>query len=158
MAGLNPDQHEFGGGPGYGLAQWTDRKRKQGLFNFAQEAGKPVSDMMTQIQYAIKEIKENPHYAKLLKDGSVEELTSAAVYGSHEGPRNPAEEYRRVLGLAKKLYQDRNQGSSKSITIQAPVTQHIHGNDAFEIADRSTRKFYTHLQRTFPGGTSSVVA
>ena len=142
---LHPDQHQYDGGPGYGLAQWTDKSRQRGLVEFAKSLGKPVSDLQTQVLYAIEEIKKNPAYAKLLRGGTLEEMTRAAVY-DYERPSNKALEYRRALPKAQQYYRG-----------DINITQHIHGHDAFEIADRSGRKVNLALQRTYPGALAPVV-
>ena len=144
--GLKPDAHEKGGS-GYGLAQWTGPRRKQ-LEAFAKAAGKPVSDLQTQIAFAIQEIRTNPAYAKLLGSGSLEEMLKFAV-NVYEAPRADlrAREYQRSLPTAQKIHNG---------DVHYNVTQHIHGNQAPEIADRSKSKLMIALQQTYPGGTAPV--
>ena len=72
-------------------------------------------------------------------------MTRAAVY-DYERPSNKALEYRRALPKAQQYYRG-----------DINITQHIHGHDAFEIADRSGRKVNLALQRTYPGALAPVV-
>lgn len=44
---------------GYGLAQWTYWSRKNGLLKYAKSKGKSIGDLQTQVEYLIKEFKEN---------------------------------------------------------------------------------------------------
>lgn len=44
---------------GYGLAQWTFWTRKQGLLKHAQKNKKSIGDLETQIEFLVKELKED---------------------------------------------------------------------------------------------------
>lgn len=54
-SGGDPNKHQIGGGPGYGLAQW-EGSRKRELAQFAREQGKPISDLKTQLDFMYKEL------------------------------------------------------------------------------------------------------
>ena len=43
---------------GYGLCQWTYHSRKQGLLNYARQQGVSVGDGVMQVNYALKELRE----------------------------------------------------------------------------------------------------
>ena len=43
---------------GYGLCQWTFHSRKQGLLNYAKQQGVSVGDGVMQVNYALKELRE----------------------------------------------------------------------------------------------------
>lgn len=43
---------------GYGLCQWTYHSRKQGLLNYARQNGVSVGDGVMQVNYALKELRE----------------------------------------------------------------------------------------------------
>lgn len=43
---------------GYGLCQWTYYSRKQGLLNYARQQGVSVGDGVMQVNYALKELRE----------------------------------------------------------------------------------------------------
>lgn len=68
----NPDQHQLGGGPGYGLAQWEDGGRLQELQNFAAQNGKPISDLGLQLDFVWHELNttESASLASLRSAGS----------------------------------------------------------------------------------------
>jgi hypothetical protein len=53
--GVNPSQHQHGGGPGYGIAQW-EGARKSAEKQYAKEQGKPANDLKTQLDFAWKEM------------------------------------------------------------------------------------------------------
>lgn len=44
---------------GYGLAQWTYWTRKQNLLNYAKSHNKSIGDLEMQLEFLIKELKEN---------------------------------------------------------------------------------------------------
>ena len=43
---------------GYGLCQWTFHSRKQGLLNYARQQGVSVGDGVMQVNFALKELRE----------------------------------------------------------------------------------------------------
>jgi hypothetical protein len=56
--GLNPDVKEYGGGPGYGLGQWTDKlgfTSYTALQCYAQAHGKPISDFAMQAHFTVQQ-------------------------------------------------------------------------------------------------------
>ncbi len=46
-------------GAGYGLAQWTWWKRKEGLYNFAKETNRSVGDLTLQLEYLWRELQND---------------------------------------------------------------------------------------------------
>ena len=70
-----------GSGKGYGLAQWTDRGRQQGLANFAKSRGTKTSDINTQLEYIWHELNttESKALAELKKTNNVKDATSAIM-------------------------------------------------------------------------------
>ena len=44
---------------GYGLAQWTYWSRKQNLLNYIKSKGKSIGDLTSQLEFLVKELKEN---------------------------------------------------------------------------------------------------
>ncbi len=54
---FDPDIHQYGGGPGYGICQWTTDSRKQGLYDFAEECGYPYNTLECQCQYILYELE-----------------------------------------------------------------------------------------------------
>ena len=86
---INPDQHQIGGGPGYGLAQW-EGPRKTDLYNFAKSQGKPVSDLGLQLDFIWKELND-PYYKKntldpLLAATNLDQAVSI-VLNNYERPK-----------------------------------------------------------------------
>lgn len=66
-----------GSGKGYGLAQWTDKSRQQGLADFAKSRGTKTSDVNTQLEYIWKELneKESKALSALRKTTNVKDAT-----------------------------------------------------------------------------------
>lgn len=61
---------------GYGIAQWTDPGRKQGLKDYAASQGTDVSDMDTQINYMLSEIDPD----LLQRMGAADNNTAAGLF------------------------------------------------------------------------------
>lgn len=74
---------------GYGLAQWTYWTRKQNLLNFAKKQGKSIGDLEMQIDFLLKELKENySSLYKTLKSVSSVSVASNEVLTKFERPRD----------------------------------------------------------------------
>ena len=64
---------------GYGLAQWTYWNRKKNLLNYAKSTKRSIGDIYMQLEFLIKELKENyttSCYNSLLKVKSVLEASN----------------------------------------------------------------------------------
>lgn len=74
---------------GYGLAQWTFHTRKQNLLNYAKSKGKSIGDLGMQIDFLIKELKEDYHavWAKLVSTTNVREASNMVLF-NYESPAN----------------------------------------------------------------------
>lgn len=64
-SGYKAEQRQLGGGPGRGLAQW-EGPRFTALQNFARERSKPWTDMQTQLDFIMHEMKTN-HNASFME-------------------------------------------------------------------------------------------
>lgn len=53
---VNPAQHQFGGGPGRGIAQWEVGGRFTGLLQLANQMGRPWEDLEVQEAYVLQEL------------------------------------------------------------------------------------------------------
>lgn len=87
---------------GYGIAQWTYWSRKQNMLNFHKSKGKSIGDLETQLEFLVKELKENygSVWGTLLSAGSVKEASNAVLL-QFERPKNQGvsvQEYRAKLG------------------------------------------------------------
>lgn len=87
---------------GYGIAQWTYWSRKQNMLNFHKSKGKSIGDLETQLEFLVKELKENygSVWRTLLSAGSVKEASNAVLL-QFERPKNQGvsvQEYRAKLG------------------------------------------------------------
>lgn len=75
-------------GVGFGLAQWTDPGRKGALWDYAIYQGKPINDMTLQLDFLLKELREDfPSLYEALCRGdiTVEEATRE-VMRHYEAP------------------------------------------------------------------------
>ena len=68
---------------GYGLAQWTYWSRKQNLLNYIKSKGKSIGDLTSQLEFLIKELKENytnSVYNVLKNATSIQEASNAVLF------------------------------------------------------------------------------
>lgn len=84
------------------IAQWTYWSRKQNMLNFHKSKGKSIGDLETQLEFLVKELKENygSVWRTLLSAGSVKEASNAVLL-QFERPKNQGvsvQEYRAKLG------------------------------------------------------------
>ena len=54
---FDPDIHQWGGGPGYGLCQWTTEGRKNGLYNYPEVCGYAYNTLECQVRYLLYELE-----------------------------------------------------------------------------------------------------
>ena len=68
---------------GYGLAQWTYWSRKQNLLNYIKNKGKSIGDLTSQLEFLVKELKENytnSVYNVLKNATSIQEASNAVLF------------------------------------------------------------------------------
>lgn len=107
-SGYKSEQRQLGGGPGRGLAQW-EGPRFTALQNFARERSKPWTDMQTQLDFLMHEMKTN-HGASFIESfkNSTNAYNSAAKF-ENEFER-PAVNHNRERGTtAKDIFNQRDQ-------------------------------------------------
>lgn len=75
---------------GYGIAQWTDPGRKQGLKNYADSKGTDVSDLDTQLEYMMSEI--DPDLLNRMGNSSPEQAVNMFLR-EFERPQDPDATY-----------------------------------------------------------------
>lgn len=77
---------------GYGLAQWTYWSRKQNLLNYAKSKNKSIGDLTMQLEFLVKELKENYTNSvyNVLKTATSIQQASDAVLMNFERPANAA--------------------------------------------------------------------
>lgn len=73
---------------GYGLMQWTDPSRKEGLYDYCKKAGKNIDDEDAQIGYMIKDIKANTD-ARWVNAKTVSDATEQFCYIVENPRRDP---------------------------------------------------------------------
>lgn len=142
---------------GYGLCQWTDSSRKQGLLSYIQTKGVSISDANSQIEYFLAETGVSnsasgyAHYNFLVRNGysgddwvnadSIEEATKAFCY-SFERAGSPNISNR--VSQAEKYYaqfhgRTKPEYNVETVTVGSYVFPH-------------------YLQKNYPGsfGTSTI--
>ncbi len=66
---FDPDIHQYGDGPGYGICQWTYYTRKQGLYDYESVCGYPYNTLECQCQYLLYELETlTPKLLKFLNE------------------------------------------------------------------------------------------
>jgi hypothetical protein len=76
-------------GGGFGLAQWTSKDRKQGLFNMAQVRGVPVDDLDLQLDYLDHELKTTHKKALKALKGTTNPRHAAFVFSKYYEAPSP---------------------------------------------------------------------
>lgn len=61
--GVNPATRQYGGGPGFGIAQWEGARKTQ-LIDFAAASGRPADDLMVQLEFVIREFSTTESSAR----------------------------------------------------------------------------------------------
>lgn len=88
---LDPSQHQYGGGPGRGVAQWEGSRRNQ-LYAYADKHGKRWDDYKLQLNFVTHELQttENRADAHIRQTDTVWGAIAAAVR-SYERPRDQSD-------------------------------------------------------------------
>ncbi|MFL5908947.1 MAG: phage tail tip lysozyme [Gaiellaceae bacterium] len=77
---LKANLGQYGGGGGYGIAQWTLPERKEALQDFAKQHGLSHANFGLQLAYAAHELAtdgESKKYGRLIAKGTIEALRNA---------------------------------------------------------------------------------
>ena len=77
--GGHADEISVNGSSGYGLCQWTDRGRQQGLADFATSKGTSSGDLTTQLDYMIQEMEGYPDLVSQM-DASGDPYKAALIF------------------------------------------------------------------------------
>ena len=103
---------------GYGLAQWTYKTRKAKLLAFAKSKGTSIGDGEMQVEFAIKELKEDYHtiWADLCQSHDLFQLTQL-VCNQYENPavKNVGTRYAYAQHIEGKL--------REKVPVTTPVSQ-----------------------------------
>lgn len=117
------DQHQKGGGGGYGLFQLTDPSRKAGLQTYANQhnAGN-MADLNTQLGYMDQELNTTYRGARdaLNGTGNVRDATLAFM-NKYERPGVPHTDWR--LALADEVYKRGTNGNFPGGEVPLPPTR-----------------------------------
>lgn len=135
-------------GAGYGLAQWSARERKQGLYDFAKLKNTSIGDMELQLEFLWTELGSN--FRKVLNTlfnaKSIREASDAVMLG-YEIPADQSEDNRAARAELGQMYYDRfavpagrrlviykrmfyNSDCYKQGTVQTPKGVQVHSTGA----------------------------
>jgi hypothetical protein len=103
-------------GAGYGLAQWTYWTRKQNLLNFAKSKNKSIADLEMQLEFLVKELKENYTNSvyMILKNAKTILEASNAVLLKFERPANQSIAVQAQRAALGKKYYDQYGANNKN--------------------------------------------
>jgi hypothetical protein len=103
-------------GAGYGLAQWTYWTRKQNLLNFAKSKNKSIADLEMQLEFLVKELKENYTNSvyMILKNAKTILEASNAVLLKFERPANQSIAVQAQRAAFGKKYYDQYGANNKN--------------------------------------------
>jgi hypothetical protein len=76
----DPNRHQYGGGPGYGLAQWEEGGRLGQLRQFAASERKPVSGLGVQLDFIWHELNTTESFALRSLRGTTNAAQAADVF------------------------------------------------------------------------------
>lgn len=145
-------------GRSFGIAQWRD-ERRNALYRFARENGLNPKEYQTQLMFVMRELEttENATYRALMTAKTPESAAQIFSKG-FERPGNPMMASR--IGYAQEAMKSAmteipidEMFGPKDISTQnnVTITQHIHGTDSSEIADRAAKRINYNLQQNYPG-------
>lgn len=120
-SGYKSEQRQLGGGPGRGLAQW-EGPRFTALQNFARERSKPWTDMQTQLDFLMHEMKTN-HNASFVEyfKNSTSAYDSAAKFENvFERPKYNHNAQRGAT--AKDIFSQRDKFNAPSAASESDAT------------------------------------
>lgn len=91
---------------GYGLAQWTYYSRKQKLLDLAQEQKKSIGDINLQLNYLIKEVKEDKVLLAVLEGATTIKQASDIILTRYEKPADMGEAVKKYRTECGQKYYD----------------------------------------------------
>jgi hypothetical protein len=102
---------------GYGLAQWTYWTRKQNLLNFAKLKNKSIGDLEMQLEFLVKELKEDytDSVYKVLKNANSILEASNAVLLKFENPANKGTAVQNQRAAFGKKYYDQYSKNNNAV-------------------------------------------
>lgn len=92
---------------GYGLAQWTHKDRKQGLYDFAKLKGTSIGDLDMQLGYLWTELGQYKSVLNALFNAQSVRVTSDAVMLKYEIPADTSEDNRASRADLGQMYYER---------------------------------------------------
>lgn len=120
-SGYKSEQRQLGGGPGRGLAQW-EGPRFTALQNFARERSKPWTDMQTQLDFLMHEMKTNHNasFVEYFKNSSSAYDSAAKFENVFERPKYNHNAQRGAT--AKDIFSQRDKFNAPSAASESDAT------------------------------------
>lgn len=114
-SGFDPAINEYGGGGGFGLCQWDDRKGS--LAEYAQRAGKDPSDLDIQLQFIKYELQgsESAAAAEFFAETSNIDNATEIFCRKYERPHMPSANLEGRKQAAREILQSKGTGKVTSI-------------------------------------------
>lgn len=114
-SGFDPAISEYGGGGGFGLCQWDDRKGS--LAEYAQRAGKDPSDLDIQLQFIKYELQgsESAAAAEFFAETSNIDNATEIFCRKYERPHMPSANLEGRKQAAREILQSKGTGKVTSI-------------------------------------------
>lgn len=114
-SGFDPAINEYGGGGGFGLCQWDDRKGN--LAEYAQRAGKDPSDLDIQLQFIKYELQgsESAAAAEFFAETSNIDNATEIFCRKYERPHMPSANLEGRKQAAREILQSKGTGKVTSI-------------------------------------------
>ena len=104
---LNNISNKGDNGSSFGMAQWHDPKKGQGrwtnLKNYAKSIGKSENNFEVQLQFVLKELKDNPYWDKRLKATTTIEGATKQFMLDFENPNKDYANLKSRINHAKSL-------------------------------------------------------
>lgn len=100
-SGLDPNSRQHNGGPGRGIAQWSQGDRWQSVLSYAKKTGKNPYNLTTQLDFILEEPGEGQKALSALQSARNVEEATANFMKTYERPGIPAINKR--VGYAKGL-------------------------------------------------------
>ena len=100
-SGMDPNIHERGGGPGFGLAQWSSPERQRALSDYAHSKGENTPSLQTQLEFVQRELETSEGAAaQALRSAKTPQEAAKIFSDTFERPGVPAIENRQKLAQA----------------------------------------------------------
>lgn len=122
VAAIDNGTRSFIDRAGFGLCQWTDGTRKQGLYDFVKAKGVSIADEDTQVEYLLKELNSYTALSQLLKETDSYDAATRMFMLKFERPADQSESAQlRRVSIGTQIKEFLSLSVSESDTVQTDV-------------------------------------